>query len=67
VQYDGELHGEAFVGKVKTSTPSALAGTQSLLGLGSDGINCVGYFESNGTQLVILEGKNRYVLSASGA
>jgi hypothetical protein len=64
VEYIGALYGEAFVGKVKTSTPSSLAGAMSLLG--GDGINCVGYLDSNGTQLVILEGGRRYVLSALG-
>jgi hypothetical protein len=63
VEYVGELYGEAFFGKVKTSTPSALAGLLSLAGQGND---CVGYLDSNGAQLVISEGKNRYVLSALG-
>jgi tetratricopeptide (TPR) repeat protein len=61
VEYAGELYGEAFVGKAKTSTPSALAGLLSLAGQGND---CVGYLDSNGTQLVIFEGKDRYVLTA---
>lgn len=61
VEFVGELYGEAFVGKVKTSAPSMLAGLLSLADKGND---CVGYLDSNGTQLVILEGKNRYVLGA---
>jgi hypothetical protein len=63
VEFVGELYGEAFVGKVKTSAPSMLAG---LLSLGDKGNDCVGYLDSNGTQLVISEGKNRYVLDAYG-
>lgn len=63
VEYVGHLYGEAFVGQIKTSTPSSpLTGTLTLLG--SEGIDCIGYLDSNGSQLVILEGKNRYVLSA---
>jgi tetratricopeptide (TPR) repeat protein len=60
-EFIGELYGEAFVGKVKTSAPSMLAGLLSLADKGND---CVGYLDSNGTQLVILEGKIRYVLDA---
>jgi tetratricopeptide (TPR) repeat protein len=64
VEYVGELHGEAFIGKVRTSTPSEVAGVLSLAG--REGSDCFGYLDSNGTQLVILEGKNRYALSALG-
>jgi hypothetical protein len=63
VEYLGRLYGEVFVGKVKTSTPSSLTGVSFL---GGEGIDCVGYLDSTGTELVILEGKNRYVLSALG-
>jgi tetratricopeptide (TPR) repeat protein len=62
VEYVGQFYGRAFVGKVKTSTPTSLAGTLSLLG--GEGIECVGYLDSNDDQLVILEGTNRYALSA---
>jgi tetratricopeptide (TPR) repeat protein len=61
VEYSGDLYGEAFVGKVRSSTPATLA---SLLSLASHGNDCVGYLNSNGIQLVIFEGKNRYVLDA---
>lgn len=63
VEYAGEFYGQAFVGKVKTSSPSTLAGLLSLADQGSD---CVGYLDSNGTQLVILEGKDRYLLTSLG-
>jgi len=63
VEYVGRLYGEAFVGKVKTSTPNA---SPTLLSLYGEGNNCVGYFDSKFTQLVILEGASRYILSASG-
>lgn len=63
VEYIGEMYGEAFVGKVKTSTPSTPA--VSLLSLGGgEGSDCVGYLESNGAQFVMLAGKNRYTLAA---
>jgi tetratricopeptide (TPR) repeat protein len=64
VEYVGNLYGGAFVGKVKASTPSALTSALSLLD--SEGRDCIGYLDSNGVELVILEGKGRYVLSALG-
>lgn len=64
VEYIGELYGAAFVGKVKTSTPSALASV--LTYSGSTESDCLGYLDSNGTQFVILQGRNQYVLLASG-
>ena len=32
--------------------------------MGTEGSDCIGYLDSVGAQLVLLEGKNRYVLSA---
>jgi tetratricopeptide (TPR) repeat protein len=63
VEYTGEMFGEAFVGKVKTSTPSTPAVGLLSLG-GGQGSDCVGYIESNGAQFVMLDGKNRYILEA---
>jgi hypothetical protein len=62
VEYIGEMYGEAFVGKVKSSTPSTSA-TGILSGFGGEGTDFVGYLDSGGTRFVILEGKNRYALS----
>lgn len=64
VEYLGEFYGQAFVGKVKTSTPSALASVLTYSDSGES--DCVGYLDSNGTQLVVLQGQNQYVLLASG-
>jgi tetratricopeptide (TPR) repeat protein len=61
LEYIGKFHGEAFVGKIKTSTPSAVVG---LLSPDREGSDCVGFLEASGTMLTILEGKNRYVLTA---
>ena len=63
VEYVGWLYGEAFVGKKKTTAPSDSA---SVLSLGGEGNDCVGFLDVDGTQMVILEGKHRYVLSTIG-
>ena len=64
VEYIGEMYGEAFVGKVKSSTPSSTSATGVLSSLAGEGSDCVGYLDSAGTQFVMLEGKSRYALSA---